>query len=682
MDRDRTIGETFYLLFTTRAFATGIPTVLAGTPGVSAIEDNSATPITAGITLGVDHASVVGLNLLTIVATVGNGFEAGKDYSLYIDAGTVATVSVIGEVVGSFSLGLSAAFTRLGAPAGASVSADIAAIEAQTDDIGVAGAGLTDLGGMSTGMKDEVEVEANDALVAQKLDHLVAVADADDPVDNSIMAKVVSATGDWSLFVPGTDSLQAIRDRGDAAWVTGAVAPTVGAIADAVWDELLTGSSHNIATSAGRRLRQIEEAFVHASGVIAVVTDGHTFTLDAGAVATADYYIGDRLQITEGTGAGQTRIIVAYSAGRVVILDSDFVTNPDTSSLYEIDAADVHVALASSDLVAGFVAVFTNTTTITLDAAAVALEGFYIGQEIIFPHGLGMGQAREIVGYTAGRVLTMSPALVSDLDTTTVYHIKAAVSIPEIVSEVWAEPLPGAFGAGEAGNIVASIDTDITTLLARITATLFSGMTSLGEWLGLMAGKQVGDATARTEIRATGAAGGTFDETVDSEEAIRDRGDAAWITAPNDPTVAAIVAGVWGEALPGAFGAGEAGQIVGDNLNATVGSRATQADILSDATPFAGANIDAAITTRATPAEVNAEVLDVLNVDTFAEPTGVPPATATLVEKIGRLHMALRNGLTITATKKTFLDDGGAGEWSKSLADNGTTYTEGEAAVP
>jgi hypothetical protein len=34
-------------------------------------------------------------------------------------------------------------YARLGAPAGASVSADIAAIEAQTDDIGVAGAGLS-----------------------------------------------------------------------------------------------------------------------------------------------------------------------------------------------------------------------------------------------------------------------------------------------------------------------------------------------------------------------------------------------------------------------------------------------------------------------------------------------------------------------------------------------------------
>ena len=55
-------------------------------------------------------------------------------------------------------------YARLGAPAGASVSADIAAIEAQTDDIGVAGAGLTDLGGMSTAMKAEVNAEVVDTL--------------------------------------------------------------------------------------------------------------------------------------------------------------------------------------------------------------------------------------------------------------------------------------------------------------------------------------------------------------------------------------------------------------------------------------------------------------------------------------------------------------------------------------
>ncbi len=78
-------------------------------------------------------------------------------------------------------------------------------------------------------------------------------------------------------------------------------------------------------------------------------------------------------------------------------------------------------------------------------------------------------------------------------------------------------------------------------------------------------------------------------------------------------------------------------------------------------------------------AEVNAEVLDVLNVDTFAEPTGVPPATDTIVGKLGRLHMALRNKVEVTATKKTFYDDGDAAEWEQDLSDDGTTYTQSEA---
>ena len=64
-------------------------------------------------------------------------------------------------------------FARLGAPAGASVSADVAAVKADTAAIlldtvviGAAGAGLTDLGGMSTGMKAEVKTEAVAALNA------------------------------------------------------------------------------------------------------------------------------------------------------------------------------------------------------------------------------------------------------------------------------------------------------------------------------------------------------------------------------------------------------------------------------------------------------------------------------------------------------------------------------------
>lgn len=44
------------------------------------------------------------------------------------------------------------------------------------------------------------------------------------------------------------------------------------AIADAIWDEVLTGATHNVVNSAGRRLRQIQEAGGYSGGFIYVDT--------------------------------------------------------------------------------------------------------------------------------------------------------------------------------------------------------------------------------------------------------------------------------------------------------------------------------------------------------------------------------------------------------------------------
>ena len=111
--RDITLTDTFYQCFSTRAFATGIPTTLAGTPVVSAYENDSLIQITAGITLTVDFDGVAGLHLLTVVATGANGYEAGKDYALVITTGTVGGVSVVGEVVAEFTIERSAASVDL-----------------------------------------------------------------------------------------------------------------------------------------------------------------------------------------------------------------------------------------------------------------------------------------------------------------------------------------------------------------------------------------------------------------------------------------------------------------------------------------------------------------------------------------------------------------------------------------
>jgi hypothetical protein len=71
---------------------------------------------------------------------------------------------------------------------------------------------------------------------------------------------------------------------------------------------------------------------------------------------------------------------------------------------------------------------------------------------------------------------------------------------------------------------VALIKADVTTLLGRITATLFSGITSLGDWLRRLARKDAGTAgmvTAEAEINTGGTA--TFAGATDSLEGNRDK---------------------------------------------------------------------------------------------------------------------------------------------------------------
>ena len=101
---DIALGATIDFKFTSRAFASGAPTTLAGTPVISAYPDNSTTQLTAGITLSVDFDSVTGLNNVRVVATSGNGYAAASNYQLVITTGTVGGVSVVGEVVGQFSI--------------------------------------------------------------------------------------------------------------------------------------------------------------------------------------------------------------------------------------------------------------------------------------------------------------------------------------------------------------------------------------------------------------------------------------------------------------------------------------------------------------------------------------------------------------------------------------------------
>ena len=224
---------TLNFTFTTRTDATDTPAVLAGSPVISVYKGSATatekTSAEAYITLDIDFDGKVGLNHVLIDLSADAFFVVAEDYYVVITTGTVGT-SRVGTVVAHFSIENRAPMIDIAAiiaavitnAAGADVAADIIAMKVDTAatvvgvidnatgadvatdvvalkaetvniladtaatlvdtaEIGAAGAGLSDLGGMSTGMKAEVNVEAKDVLATDTFAELAQGAPSATP---------------------------------------------------------------------------------------------------------------------------------------------------------------------------------------------------------------------------------------------------------------------------------------------------------------------------------------------------------------------------------------------------------------------------------------------------------------------------------------------------------------------
>jgi len=121
---------------------------------------------------------------------------------------------------------------------------------------------------------------------------------------------------------------------------------------DAIWDEVLTGGTHNVVNSAGRRLRQIDAAFEVHNGTAQAGAAG-TITLDTGASATDDIYRGNRIVITEGTGAQEHGICISYNGTtKVATMAENWVITPDATSVFEVIPADADIETWQHNVVA------------------------------------------------------------------------------------------------------------------------------------------------------------------------------------------------------------------------------------------------------------------------------------------------------------------------------------------
>ena len=212
-----------YLTFpvNTHTPSTGAATDADAVPTYRVYEDDTGTAIENGSLGKLDAANTPGFYVLRIQLDSGTGYEAGKSYTIYVSA-------TVGSVVGT----LSHTFQ---------IQAQVAL---HADWIN---------GGRLDLLLDVCKAIADDWLNAGRLDQLLDDTKErtdnlpDDPADQSLIiaantAIVTKLDGiEGAGFDTNDDSLEAIRNRGDAAWITGSGGSSSGSGA-IQWGYTLTSS--------------------------------------------------------------------------------------------------------------------------------------------------------------------------------------------------------------------------------------------------------------------------------------------------------------------------------------------------------------------------------------------------------------------------------------------------------
>lgn len=361
-------------------------------------------------------------------------------------------------------------------------------------------------------------------------------------------------------------------------------------------------------------------------------------------IGQTDYTVLVRIAGTDGapeTGLAHTDIDIAYSRvetdndvttsdvapadlASLTAAHSDWgweeVSSTDHPGLYRLDIADAVFASGAWEAV----------VTIT-DASGSDFYAHDIGFRLVAFNAqdgvrLGLTALPNAAADAAGG-LPISDAGGLDLDA------QIGTKINDILTDT------GATLDGKINTIDDFLDTEIAAILAAVDTEIASLITTIG-----VAGAGLTEAG----------------------------GDGDHLTAINLPNQTMdIVGNITGNlsgsvgSVTGAVGSvtGAVGSVtgnVGGNVTGSVGSLATQAK-----------------------ADVNAEVLDVLNTDTFAEPgQGAPAATASLAAKIGYLYKNWRNRKTQTSTVwSLYNDDATTVDQKATVSDDGSTATKGEIAT-
>ena len=304
---------------------------------------------------------------------------------------------------------------------------------------------------------------------------LVNIGSASVNLDGAINA------ADVALTLADTNELQTDNVPGLIAALND---PTATAIADAVWDEVISTSAHNTAQSAGRRLRQVTSVIIANDDAEVSNSPGANQIQLASTESSVDGMFDPGIVgIIGGTGFGQCRLILEYNGTtKIATLNRDWKVVPDVTSEYIILCSEggMHV---NEGLAQG-----GGVTSITLNSLASSTNNVYNGQLVFLVSGTGQDQV--------GRV--------------TAYNGTTKVATIETTANGWAITPDSTTGYTMLPII------DLSPTIIGTPVALDSGTATISGMLTKMADNNNG---------------ADFVASTDSLEAIRNRGDAAWITA-------------------------------------------------------------------------------------------------------------------------------------------------------
>ncbi len=328
-----------------------------------------------------------------------------------------------------------------------------------------------------------------------------ALSDYDSPTATEMTAAFTEIKGStWST----TDTLEAIRDRGDSAWTTAAGFSTHDA-AD-VRTEMDSNSTQLAAIVADTNELQTNQGDWTTADVSGLAT--------AAALATVDANV-DSILVDTGTSIPATLTTILADTNELQTNQGDWAT---------ADISGLATASALATVDSNVDSILTDTGT-TLPAQISGLNDFDPANDTVAHVTLvdTTTTNTDMRGTDSAFLAANAPTNFSDL---------AIASTTGLVSVGTNNDKTGYSISGTKNTLDDLNDVSTTQVNAEVD-------TALGDY----------DGPTKTEMDAafTEIKGATWSSSTDTLEAIRNRGDAAWTTATSSTVVTAL--GLYGAAL-------------------------------------------------------------------------------------------------------------------------------------